>query len=111
MGSRQFRNEARNGIMQADELPVQKIDSKIITYNVKTPHITANLDGSITIDKGAYVDDVAAFICAAALQNPNIDNSIVAHLQTFIDLMDERAVSRHGYSNSPEEKAYVWKKE
>lgn len=71
-------------------------------------HITANEDGSITISAKAFVDDVVAFLSQAISTNPTISNEIKNHLRHFVNDMDKRAMAKHGYSHSEEEKAVDW---
>lgn len=76
---------------------------------VKKPDlITVEQDGAVHISPKAYADDVVAFVLGAIRSNPTIDDSIKQHLADFVNAMDARADKRHGYSNSPDEKAFVW---
>lgn len=72
--------------------------------------VRVNDDGSILISPKAYVDDVGAFCYGAIRSNPTISDEIKNHLARFIDDMDVRALTRHGYSHScDEERTLVWK--
>ena len=73
-----------------------------------TPIVKLCTDGTVVIDKRAYVDDVVAFLAGAIKSNPTIAPEIKAHLTRFVDAMDARAVARHGYSESPREAAFEW---
>jgi len=64
--------------------------------------------GRIIIDPCAYADDVAAFVLGCVRSNPTIEPGIKRKLAEFVDDMDARAVKRHGYSKSAEEKNFVW---
>ena len=66
--------------------------------------------GTITISPKAYADDVVAFVLGCMRKNPTVSNEIKGYLAQFLDAMDERAVTRHGYSNSKAEADYVWKR-
>jgi hypothetical protein len=70
--------------------------------------ITVNADGSVLISPKAYADDVVAFVLGAIANNPTIAAPIKQTLADFVNKMDARAVSRHGYSDSADEKAYAW---
>jgi len=70
--------------------------------------VTLNADGSILIDASAYADDVLAFVLGAIVGNPSIGITIKHKLATVLDEFDERAVSIHGYSESPEERDFKW---
>lgn len=70
-------------------------------------HITVHEDGSFTVSNKAYVDDVVAFLSGAINSNPTISEKIKDLLRDFLNRMDERALSRHGYSGS-DEKNYSW---
>lgn len=65
-------------------------------------------DGTITIDKKAYVDDVVAFAFGSIRSNPTIHESVKLHLARFVDAMDARADERHGYSHSETERDFTW---
>lgn len=70
-------------------------------------HIMVHSDGSFTVSEKAYVDDVVAFLSGAINSNPTISEDIKGLLREFLNKMDERALSRHGYSGS-DEKDYSW---
>lgn len=71
-------------------------------------HITVQDDGTIVIDPKAYADDVVAFVSAAIATNPTIGDEIKQTLVRFVDLMDARAVDRHGYLANHEEALLKW---
>lgn len=81
----------------------------IVRLNPGTYHkITVHEDGSFTVSRDAYVDDVVAFLSGAIATNDTIDYNIKHCLHKFINLMDERAVKRHGYKYNEKEREYKW---
>lgn len=108
MSSRAFRAEFPN-----NDIPV---DTKRPGNTCKFPagaygkYFTVQEDGKIIIDPKAYPDDIAAFVSGSIKSNPTISAEIKNHLLVFLDAMDDRAVQRHGYSHSPEERDYERKR-
>ena len=72
-------------------------------------NIVVNEDGSVTISRKAYADDVVAFALGCIQSNPTISLDTKLHLARFVDDMDARAVARHGYSYSEPDRALEWK--
>lgn len=71
--------------------------------------ITVNEDGSVHVSHKVFADELLAFTLGCIRSNPTIPDEIKAKLGEVIDLMDARAVKKHGYSYSPEEAAHEWK--
>lgn len=61
---------------------------------IKTP------EGHILFHRRLFIDDVAAALLSVATANPTIDDDTVLHLARFVELMDQRAMKRHGYEKS-----------
>jgi hypothetical protein len=70
--------------------------------------VNVSTSGQITFSRDAYVDDVIAFCLGAIRGNPTISDSIKQHLASFVNEMDARAVTRHGYSSSEAERVFTW---
>lgn len=104
--SRQFRNHI------ASSPPPINIERPGNTAKFEAGQFGKNIvvadDGTITISKKAYADDIVAFVLGAIRSNPTIDDTIKANLARFVDEMDKRAVDRHGYSHSKEEADFEW---
>jgi len=64
--------------------------------------------GSWNISPEAYTDDILSFTLSMMISNPNIDPEIMRGVAQTIDLMDKRALDRHGYSHNLEEQEYQW---
>ena len=60
------------------------------------------------ISSKAYADDILSFTLSMMISNPNIDPEIMRGVAQTIDLMDRRAVDRHGYSHNVDEQEYQW---
>jgi hypothetical protein len=110
--SRYWRREARNGNLIAttpsDDIVVPVKGRFFQGLPGTYKHVTVAPDGTITILPKAFADDVVAFVAGAIASNPNIDDATKAKLREFVDLMDARAVARHGYSANPDEAAVKW---
>lgn len=61
-----------------------------------------------TVSGKAYADEWMALSLAMAMSNPTLRRDVLIGLAQTIDAMDARAVNKHGYSHSEEEKAYEW---
>lgn len=101
--SREFRAESAKGF-PFEEGAMNNLKIPAGSYG---PHITVSGAGHVIVDKQAYADDYLAFALGAMANNPKIAPEIKRLVARAIDLMDERAVARHGYSNSEREKNYV----
>lgn len=69
--------------------------------------VTVNADGSLSIPRDAYIDDVIAFLQQAVQGNPRAE-LVGKDLDKVLDVCDAKAVTSHGYSRSPVEAALVW---
>jgi hypothetical protein len=107
MRSRQARYAQRCGrfICDSDETVATALGPLPIGKHGK---IEVFANGVILMPSTVYADDVVAFVCACVLNNPNIEKKYAVHVCAFVDAMDARAVNRHGYSRSPEERDFVW---
>ena len=111
LNSRKFRLLAKKGRLSECRTGVEGAEVKGRFFHGKAGafrHITVNEDGSTTIGKKAFVDDAVAFLSGAIATNPTIDDEIKKHLVDFVNAMDARAVKRHGYNGSLEEKEVEW---
>lgn len=73
-------------------------------------HIQVTKDGGFVVSPEAFLDDVVGFAMACASSNPKMDKEIIAKLAEVMDMLDARAMKRHGYKDSPEEAAVKWPK-
>jgi hypothetical protein len=105
MSSRQFRHAVSTTGLPFDA-STQSNFAKVIpgTYGP----ITVQENGDIVISREAYADDVLAFVLGCISSNPTIDPLTKQNLGVVIDMFDARAVFRHGYSGSEEEKNFEW---
>lgn len=62
--------------------------------------IVKNEDGSITFHKKMFPDDIVAFVITACANNPTLPKPLLNMLVMWVDTMDIRAMTKHGYSNS-----------
>lgn len=79
----------------------------------KKQYIVKQPNGSVTFSKGMYADDIVAFLLSTLkdhLKNGETEVEARSCLAAFIDLMDERALKRHGYSGNQEEAALKWER-
>lgn len=94
-------------------LTVSKFPYAPGTGNIPVPvgqygKVKKNADGSCTFEADAFVDDVLAFLTGVANSNPNMPREIVKKMASLMDDFDARAEKKHGYSDSPDERAYGW---
>lgn len=74
----------------------------------KDGRIVLNEDGSVTFSNKVFFDDILAFVLFAVEGNPTLAASIKNQLRVTIEAADERAVAKHGYDASPEERDAGW---
>lgn len=65
-------------------------------------------DGFWSISPKAYPDDILSFTLSMMISNPNMNPEIARGVAQTIDLMDKRALERHGYSHNLDEQQYQW---
>jgi hypothetical protein len=100
---RKFRDESADGY-PFRENPSNFAKVAAAQYGA---HITLGKDGQITIAPTAYADDVVAFVLGCIAQHPKMAIETKLHLAKFLDSMDIRALSIHGYEQFPVERDYT----
>lgn len=109
--ARAFRNHLARGVGINYTMSTPSNFAKVAPGNYTSDgetRVRVQEDGSIWISRNAYADDVVAFVLGCIRSNPTIADGIKLALADFVDLMDARAVKRHGYSNSQAEKDFSW---
>lgn len=105
MTSREFRNTfSREGAPFVDT-PSNCAKVQSGKYG---PNITVQSDGQIIISPDAYVDDIVAFSLGLIKNHRGISDKLKVHLGKFVEQMDIRAMTTHGFKDSPDEKEYNW---
>lgn len=65
-------------------------------YGIKPADIVKNPDGSWSISRRMYIDDIARILLMLSDSDASITNNEKIHLAKFIDAMDMRCVRRDG---------------
>lgn len=75
----------------------------------KDGRIVLNADGSVTFSNKVFFDDILAFVSFGIESNPDTSMiSIKNSLRKVIEDADARAVAKHGYKDSVEERDVGW---
>lgn len=69
--------------------------------------VTLNEDGSLSISKKAYIDDIVAFLFFASQNHPKI-GGISHRLYDYVECMDRRAMEKDCFFNNEEAMSLEW---
>lgn len=75
----------------------------------KDSRIVLNEDGSVTFSNKVFFDDIIAFVSYAIESNPDASLAPIKNsLRKVVEDADARAVAKHGYKDSVEERDAGW---
>ena len=87
--------------------PEESVNNCFLKAGPYGNHIRVEQDGSLVCSKKIYPDDLLGLVATLLSSRADADKDVGvahAHVLAAIAAMDARAVKRHGYSYSPEEK-------